>query len=131
MCDLYAVAHVGMSVVGTILISPADNLKRQAACCIRSMLAPLKCVQNDMSDFIGVCSRFWTAINRHATVFIHSFTLKSEDIIGKSSLLICLNRNMLLYSHREGQCCTAIVKVNVNVSSCQQAGNAWRQVTAV
>ena len=100
----------------------AENLKRQAAPCIRSMLAPLKCVQNDVSDFIGVCSRFWTAINRHETISIHSFTLKSEDIIGKSSLLIFLNTNMLLYSHRE---------CHVHVSSCQQAGNAWRQANAV
>ena len=104
MCALYAVAPVGMTVVGTILTCPADILQRRAAPCIGSMLAPLKCIINDVPDFTGVCSRFWTATHRHATISIYSFTLKYQDIIGKSTLLICLNRNMLLYSHCECQC---------------------------
>ena len=71
-CALYAVATVDMSVVGAISICLADIYILQAEPCNRSMLAPLECIQNDMSDFSGVCSRFLDS-NKQACNRIYTF----------------------------------------------------------
>lgn len=61
------------------------------------MLTYVKCMQSDVLDCIGVRRRLGS--NRQAfNRFCKFRNLKSEDIVGKSRLLMSLHRNMLLYS---------------------------------
>lgn len=61
------------------------------------MLKYVKCMQSVVLDCIGVRRRLGS--NRQAfSRFCKFRNPKSEDIVGKSRLLMSLHRNMLLYS---------------------------------